>query len=101
MDALQPLDDLLHFHAFHQTAHPLCVAVAASIELDVVDASVNDFEFNHLTAGALRIISVFHSEIDLAAKVRIIIKISINSHTLSYLRPIRERQKLKILGIFN
>ena len=70
MDALQPLDDLLHFHAFHQTAHPLCVAVAASIELDVVDASVNDFEFNHLATSALRIIGVFHFEIDLAAKVR-------------------------------
>ena len=70
-DALQPLDHFFCLHAFDETAHPLRIAIAASIELYVVNSAVNDFEFNHLTAGALRIISVFHSEIDLAAKVRI------------------------------
>ena len=70
-DAFQTLDHFFRLHAFDETAHPLRIAITASIELHVVNNPVNDFEFNHLTAGTLRIISVFHSEIDLAAKVRL------------------------------
>lgn len=76
-DAFQTLDHFFRLHAFDETAHPLRIAITASIELHVVNNPVVDFEFNHLAAGALRIISVFHSEIDLAAKVTIIIEVCV------------------------
>ena len=63
MDALQPLNDLLGFHAFNKAANPLGVAVAASIKLDIVNDSISDFELNCLTTSALRIVGVFHNKL--------------------------------------
>lgn len=60
-DTLQSLDYLLGIHAFHETPHTLGVAAAASIKLNIMNDSVSDFELNHLTASALGIVGVFHS----------------------------------------
>ena len=64
MNALQPLDDLLGFHAFDKATYALGVAVAASIKLNIVNGSVNDFKLNYLTTSALGEISVFHNSND-------------------------------------
>ena len=60
MNALQPLNDLLGFHAFDKTTYALGVAIAASIKLNIVNGSINDFELNDLTASAFGVVGVFH-----------------------------------------
>jgi hypothetical protein len=69
MNALQPLHDLLGFHTFDKTAYALGVAVAASIKLNIVNGSINDFELNYLTTSALGAVSVFHKSIIMDAKI--------------------------------
>ena len=60
-DAFQTLQHVFYFHAFHQSAHALCVAVAATVELHVPQDTIFDFKFNGLAAGALGVLSVFHN----------------------------------------
>lgn len=79
------MHDFIRLHAFHQAAHALCVAVAASIELHIVDDPVVDFKFDHLATGTLRIIGMFHFEIDLAAKVTLILQLQLPGFIFVYL----------------
>jgi hypothetical protein len=60
MDAFQSLHNLLGFHTFNKATYTLGVAVTATIKLNIVNGSVNDFELNHLTASASGVIGVFH-----------------------------------------
>lgn len=62
MDAFLSLDDFFSIHPFHETANALGVAITTAIKLYVVDLSVHNFKLDHLTAGALRIIGVFHED---------------------------------------
>jgi hypothetical protein len=59
-NAFQPLQDIFHFHAFHQGADALRVAVAATVKLHILQDAVLDFKLNGLAAGALGAVSVFH-----------------------------------------
>ena len=61
-DAFQPLEYLINFHAIHQSAHALRVAIAAAIELHVLQYAVLDFKLNGLAAGALGAVCVFHKD---------------------------------------
>ena len=68
MNALQPLDDFFGVHAFYKTTNTLRVAVAASIKLNIVNDSINDFKLNYLTTSALGVVSVFHKSIIIGCK---------------------------------
>jgi hypothetical protein len=59
-DAFQPLEYLINFHAIHQCAYALRVAVAATIELHILQDAVLDFKLNGLAACALSAVGVFH-----------------------------------------
>ena len=60
-DAFQFGDDILGFHAFHQGSDTLCVAVAAAIELHILQDAVLDFKLDGLAACALGAVSVSHN----------------------------------------
>ena len=59
-NAFQALQHLINFHAIHQSAHALCVSVAAAVELHILQNAVFDFKLNGLAACALGSVSVFH-----------------------------------------
>ena len=59
-DAFQLGDDILGFHAFHQCGDALRVAVAAAIELHVLQDAIFDFKLDGLAACALGSVSVSH-----------------------------------------
>ena len=60
-DAFQPLQHILYFHAFHQSADALRVAVAAAVELHILQDAVLDFKLNGLAACALGSVGVSHN----------------------------------------
>ena len=59
-DAFQLGDDILGFHAFHQCGDALRVAVAAAIELHVLQDAVFDLKLDGLAACALGAVGVSH-----------------------------------------
>ena len=59
-DTFQTLENLINFHAIHQSAHALRVAIAATIELHVFQDAVLDFKLDGLAASALGSVSISH-----------------------------------------
>ena len=59
-DAFQFGDDVLGFHAFHQSGDTLCVAVAAAIELHILQNAILDFKLDGLAACSLGAVGVSH-----------------------------------------
>ena len=59
-DAFQFGDDILCLHAFHQGCHALRVAVAASVELNILQDAVLNFKLDGLAACALGSVRVSH-----------------------------------------
>ena len=59
-DAFQLGDDILGLHAVHQSGDALRVAVAAAVELYVLQDAVLDFKLDGLTTCALGSVGVFH-----------------------------------------
>ena len=59
-DAFQLGDDIIRLHAVHQGGHALRVAVAATVELHVLQDAVLDFKLYRLAACALGPVGVFH-----------------------------------------
>ena len=60
-DAFQFGDDILGLHAINQSGDALRVAVAAAVELYVLQNAVLDFKLNGLAACALGSVSVSHN----------------------------------------
>ena len=61
---LQPADDLLYFHAFHQAADALGVARAAAHEAAVLHHAPVNIQFNGAGAHAVGLICVMHLGLD-------------------------------------
>ena len=59
-DAFQLGDDILGLHAVYEGGHTLRVAVAAAVELHVLDDAVLYFKLDGLAARALGSVGVFH-----------------------------------------
>ena len=59
-DAFQLGDDILCLHAFHQGGHTLRVAVAAAIELHILQNAILDFKLDGLAAWSLGAVGVSH-----------------------------------------
>ncbi len=59
-DTFELGDDILGLHAIHQSGHALRVAIAAAVELHVLQDAVLDFKLDGLTACALGTIGVSH-----------------------------------------
>ena len=59
-DAFQLGDDILCLHAFHEGGHALRVAIAAAVELHVLQDAVLNFKLDGLAARALGSVGVFH-----------------------------------------
>jgi hypothetical protein len=59
-DAFQFRDNVFSFHAFHEGGDALRIAVAAAVELHILQNAVLDFKLNGLTASALGSVSVSH-----------------------------------------
>ncbi len=60
-DTFELGNDILGLHAVHQSGHALRVAVAAAIELYVLQDAVLDFKLDGLAACALGSVSVSHN----------------------------------------
>ena len=60
-DAFQLGNDIFRLHAFYQGGHALGVAVAAAVELYVLQDTVFDFKLDGLAACALGSVSVSHN----------------------------------------
>lgn len=59
-DAFELGDDIVGFHSVYQCGHALRVAVAAAVELHVLDDAVLNLKLNGLAASALGSVGVFH-----------------------------------------
>lgn len=59
-DAFQTLEHFINFHAIHQCADALRVAVAAAVKLHILDNAVLDFKLDGLATSALGSVGVFH-----------------------------------------